>query len=366
MKKCWKINNSADSKQAEILLYGVISDESWYGDEVTPKAFRDELAALEGKDVLVRINSVGGDVFAAQAIYNTLKAYTGKVNAIIDGLAASAATIVMVAAENVVVPKNTMVMIHNPLTVLCGYYQSEELQKLSNTLDKVRDTIVNVYQDKTGDKCTEKQICELMDNETWLTGEEAIAYGFADSVVENSIDVAMNGNLVIVNGIQYNNLPNKAAFTKGFKGTIKNRMQNKGEEKDEMINNKEDLLKAYPDLCNVICAEAATAALATEQARITALDALDVAGNTTVNQIIAKAKVNGKTAEDIKDFVDIAVENAPEAKADQKQTGAAFMQQLVNGNKASGVEGVGAAPQIDQEQAERQSAIDYMTKKLNA
>ena len=95
-KKFWKIKNNADNDEesAELLLYGTIANETWWGDEVTPKQFADDIRSLGGKDIIVRINSGGGDVFAAQAIYNQLKSYAGNVDVVIDGICASAATII--------------------------------------------------------------------------------------------------------------------------------------------------------------------------------------------------------------------------------------------------------------------------------
>ena len=112
--KFWQFRNESSEEKAELLLYGEISNETWFGDEVTPKQFATDLQAMGGKDLIVHVNSPGGDVFAAHAIYNQLKAYSGQVTAYVDGLAASAATIITCAADKVVMPSNALFMIHNP------------------------------------------------------------------------------------------------------------------------------------------------------------------------------------------------------------------------------------------------------------
>ncbi|MEG2344201.1 MAG: Clp protease ClpP [Acidaminococcaceae bacterium] len=358
--KFWKIKNELKTAVAEILLYGQLSDVSWWNDEVTPRSFAKDLEALAGKDVLVRINSVGGDVFAAHAIFNMLKTYSGHVSVIVDGLAASAATIVMMAGERVTVPDNALVMIHNPRASLYGDYSADEMNKMSDYLQTIKTTIVNAYLSRCKEKCSAEELAAMMDAETWLTGADCINKGFADGISSESISMALNNNLLIVNSLQTDvtKVPNVKALKKLLPQVVINKKTQQEEREEMSIENVEELRKAYPEYCNEIEQEIRTSTLANETARITALDALDLAGNVVVNAIVAKAKATGKTAEEIKDFVDIAKENT--VRPDNANN---FLSVQVAGNKASGVDGVVGGPIIT-DADERNQALNYLAKKL--
>ena len=140
-RKFWNwVKNEGDRT---LFLNGEISDETWYEDSVTPKLFKQELEADEG-DISVWINSPGGDVFAASQIYNMLKNYSGKVTVKIDGLAASAASVIAMAGDEVMMSPVSMLMIHNPATVAIG--DSKEMQKAIEMLDEVKESIINAYE----------------------------------------------------------------------------------------------------------------------------------------------------------------------------------------------------------------------------
>ena len=162
----------------ELRLNGAISDETWFGDEVTPEQFRSELNAGTG-DISVWINSPGGDVFAASQIYNMLRAYRGKVTVRIDSLAASAASIVAMAGDEVQISPVGQIMIHNPQMFTGG--DSEELRTGARALDEIKESIINAYQLKT--KLPRKQLAQLMNDETWLNACRAIELGFADKII---------------------------------------------------------------------------------------------------------------------------------------------------------------------------------------
>lgn len=183
MKKFWNFRNSTE-KSAELLLYGVISDTSWWDDEVTPKQFAEDLKALGDIDELtVRINSPGGDVFAGQTIYSLIKAHKAKVTVCVDGLAASIASVIAMSGDTVIMPKNAMLMIHNPWA--WAYGNANDFRKMADDLDKIRESLIAVYQDKTG--MEREKIIEMLDAETWLTAAEAKEYGFADNVDEKRV-----------------------------------------------------------------------------------------------------------------------------------------------------------------------------------
>lgn len=164
-------------------LNGTIAEESWFDDDVTPKLFEDELKAGSG-DVTVWINSPGGDCVAAAQIYNMLKDYKGNVTVKIDGIAASAASVIAMAGAKVLMSPVSMLMIHNPMTVAMG--NVDEMQKAIEMLESVKDSIVNAYQLKTG--MTRAKISHLMDAETWMDANKAVELGFADDILFRDAD----------------------------------------------------------------------------------------------------------------------------------------------------------------------------------
>lgn len=189
-RKFWNWVKNEGEATRTLYLTGEISDETWFGDEVTPRMFKDELMAGSG-DITLWINSPGGDVFAAAQIYNMLMDYPGHVTVKIDGLAASAASVIAMAGSQVEMSPVAMMMIHNPITVAIG--DSKEMQKAIDMLAEVKESIVNAYEIKTG--LSRNKISRLMDAETWFNAKKAVELGFADSILytdektENDINV---------------------------------------------------------------------------------------------------------------------------------------------------------------------------------
>ena len=180
-RKFWNWIKNRDEGGAEmrtLFLNGEISDETWFGDEVTPGIFRAELEAGKGP-VSVWINSPGGDVFAAAQIYNMLMDYPYDVMVIIDGLAASAASVIAMAGTTVRMSPVAMMMIHNPATIAIG--DSEEMKKAVKMLDEVKESIMNAYEIKTG--LARDRISRLMDAESWFNAKKAVELGFADEIM---------------------------------------------------------------------------------------------------------------------------------------------------------------------------------------
>jgi ATP-dependent Clp protease protease subunit len=163
-----------------LTLNGTIAEESWFEDDVTPRMFRDELNAGAG-DVVIWINSPGGDCVAASQIYTMLMDYKGHITVKIDGIAASAASVIAMAGTEVLMAPTSLLMIHNPLTVAIG--DSEEMQKAIAMLDEVKESIINAYELKTG--MSRAKLAHLMDAETWMNANKAIELGFADGVLED-------------------------------------------------------------------------------------------------------------------------------------------------------------------------------------
>lgn len=185
MKKFWnwksrKIRDQAGEEVSERVLFlnGTIAEESWFDDDVTPELFREELNAGQG-NITAWINSPGGDCVAAAQIYNMLMDYKGDVTVKIDGIAASAASVIAMAGTKVLMGPVSMMMIHNPATIAFG--DTAEMQKAIEMLTSVKDSIMNAYEIKTGMSRT--RISHLMDAETWMDAHKAVELGFADDIL---------------------------------------------------------------------------------------------------------------------------------------------------------------------------------------
>ena len=185
VKKFWnwkkKVVNQENGQETEeriLFMNGVIAEESWFDDDVTPALFKDELNAGNG-DITLWINSPGGDCVAAAQIFNMLSEYPGKVTVKIDGLAASAASVIAMAGTEVWMSPVSMMMIHNPATIAWGDHT--EMKKAMELLDAVKESIINAYVRKTGQ--SRAKLSHLMDAETWMDANKAVELGFADDIL---------------------------------------------------------------------------------------------------------------------------------------------------------------------------------------
>lgn len=179
----WKSRKTVNQEKEEHIerileLNGTIAEESWFDDDVTPQLFKDELNSGEG-DVTVWINSLGGDCVAAAQIYNMLVAYKGNVTVKIDGIAASAASVIAMAGDKILMSPVSLMMIHNPITG--AYGDHEQMQKTIELLNEVKESIINAYVIKTG--LSRAKLSRLMDQETWMNATKAVELGFADDVI---------------------------------------------------------------------------------------------------------------------------------------------------------------------------------------
>ena len=182
-KKFWEWKNQIEqeSEQERVLeLYGQIAETSWFDDDVTPKMFRDELFAGKGP-VTIFLNSPGGDCIAASQIYTMLMDYKGDVTIKIDGIAASAASVIAMAGTKVLMAPTALMMIHNPMTMAYGNHA--EMEKAIEMLDEVKESIINTYEIKTG--MSRARLSHLMDAETWMNAAKAIELGFADDILRD-------------------------------------------------------------------------------------------------------------------------------------------------------------------------------------
>ena len=345
-KKFWQFRNMAGGS-AELLLYGDISDTSWWGDEVTPKQFAKELDALGAvSEIAVRINSGGGDVFAAQAIGNMLERNAAHVTACIDGVCASAATIVACHCDKVIAANDSTYMIHPVKMGLRGYMDAETLKQYIDALNTIRENIVTLYAKKT---CREKdEVAGWMDATSWWTGPQAKENGFVDELTDSEEDaVVENRNGVLfVNSINMN-LPfaeapqfvqdslaestaGRPANTKPAGQPGKQQEVQDMEEKD--IKTVDDLRKAYPALVDQIEQAAAETAANDERARIQSIEDMALPGSET---LAAEAKFTKPMSAE--DFAKAMVKNA-------KTQGAAYLAQVQKDAQESGVNAVTSTP----------------------
>jgi len=173
----------ASDAERTLYLEGVIAEESWFDDDVTPAAFKAELFSGSGP-ITVRINSPGGDCIAASQIYTMLMDYPSDVTVKVDGIAASAASVIAMAGTKVLMSPTSLMMIHNPLTIAIG--DSEEMRKAIQLLDEVKESIINAYELKTG--LSRTRLSHLMDGETWMNPKMALELGFCDEIMYQQQD----------------------------------------------------------------------------------------------------------------------------------------------------------------------------------
>ena len=343
--KFWDFIPGTETNPPEMLLYGPISSQqSWWEDRVTPQQFNKELAALgDVPEIVVRINSGGGDVFAANAIFTRLKDHTAKITVKIDGWAASAATIIAMAGDTIKIARNGVFMIHDPAMTVWDTFRAEDFEKMADELKVIKQSIVNTYAMKTGMGADE--IAALMSEEKWWTGDEAVTNGFCDelmfeeasTVVENSSKIVVNSTPIDISA--FKTVPKMLLNSPHNPGGLINisaAAKNKPKEEKEMaavenIGTVDALKAAYPDLVATIQNEAAAAATAAERSRIKAIE--DMAGGNYAD-IVSDAKfVNPCTAE----------QAAMKIIAEQNKQGGQYIQNRNADADASGVNGVAGA-----------------------
>lgn len=202
--KFWDVRAASDDNgkaAGEVYIYGPIVGNKWYDDDVTPKSLKKEIDALGDIETLyVRINSPGGSVFAGNAIYNIIRRVDAEVVVTIDGLAASAASIIAMSGDKVIIAKNGMLMIHDAWTFAIG--NAKELRKTADVLDQIQKALVAVYHDKTG--LPKNEIIAMLDEETWMDAEEAKKLGFVDQIDETKeVAASLRGDKLIVNDQEF-------------------------------------------------------------------------------------------------------------------------------------------------------------------
>ena len=183
MRKFWNwktVKNEEDVAERVLEFYGTIAEESWFDDDITPAMFKEELFSGSGP-VTIWLNSPGGDCFAASQIYAMLMDYKGPVTVKVDGIAASAASVIAMAGTEVLMAPTAMMMIHNPATIAMGDHK--DMEKAIEMLAEVKESIINAYELKTSQP--RKTLSRMMDEETWMNAVKAVELGFADGLIED-------------------------------------------------------------------------------------------------------------------------------------------------------------------------------------
>ena len=347
--KFWQFRNQADGS-AELLLYGSIaSEKSWYSDDVTPKQFAEDLAALGAvSNITVRINSGGGDVFAAVEIGNLLEQHPATVTARVGGVCASSATIVASHCNKVIAANDSTYMVH-PVSMYCGYANAADLQKYLEALATIKENIISLYAKKTGR--TKDEVTAWMDAESWWTGPQAKENGFVDELTDEETNATYEnrGGVLFVNSVSMGADFDKAPeFVRNrVKRVVNNQpagQPGKQQEVQDMdpkdsIKTVDDLRKAYPTLVDQI--EQATRTAATEAAtnaerkRIKDLEDMALTGS---EKLLAEAKYDKPMSAE--DFAKALVKNA-------KTQGATYLAQVKQDAEGSGVNGVTNTPPAD-------------------
>ena len=187
-KKFWEMTQTSNNS-ADVNIDGEIVSYKWDDSDTTGASFRDDLKELgDVKTINLHINSPGGSVFEGISIYNQLKQNKATVNVYVDGLAASIASVIAMSGDTIFMPENSMMMIHNPWTMTMG--NAKELRKQADDLDRVGQQSVKTYLAKADGKIDETNLKQLMDDETWLSADEAVGYGLADEVIDANKAVA--------------------------------------------------------------------------------------------------------------------------------------------------------------------------------
>lgn len=367
--KFWNIASTGDDT-GEILLYGdVVSRQPvdwWTGEPVsgqfiTPEGFQEDLAAVRDKaEITIKINSCGGDLYTGIAIHNAIKGLPGAKTVIVEGIAASAASVIACAGDDVQVYPGSMIMIHGVSGLLMDYYDLTDLKKLQKDFDASERAIAEIYHAKTG--IAVDQLRTMMTKETWMVGKEAVEKGFANTLIEGEEPAALlsaDKKVLLVAGIHHD----VGAFRR-FPGVIpiSNSITPAHAEDDNKTGNKPtnqkevkpmtaaELRAQHGDIIAQIEREAADAArtnaIAEERARLQAIDEIEASIGDA--QLIADAKYGEKpmTAEQL----------ALAAMKKQAALGTKHLNDVKKDNKDSGAAGVGAAPNGGEEGSETDDA----------
>ena len=369
MSKSWILNWVRESDQVtDLYIYDYISHEKSYdrdkgtpGPEVTAQEIVDQLAGITTPEIVVHINSGGGDATEGVAIAQAFKDARAKgrrISCQIDGLCASAAVNVALACDPVRIPRNAYMMIHDPAYFQAGLFTAPELRKSADQLDAVKRGIVSGYAQRTG--LSDREITRMMAAETWMTGEEAVAAHFADELLEESISIQrdtatqnllLNGRMV--NSVAFDSLPEPLKAAELEKPTK--------EENTLEINNMEDLRTAYPDLCDQLENAARQEGQNAERER---LQAIDQVANAVAPEMLNAAKYQDPI--DAKELLFRAAKEGQLVNRSGASVLAAMAQDAQMVNTVGGFANSGTTPGMTAEQMKQLEAETAAKKAFNA
>ena len=216
INRFWNFVRDSDTGSSTLYLDGVIAEETWFQDDITPAAFRKELYAGEG-DITVYLNSPGGCVFAASQLYTMLIEYPYDVTVKVDGIAASAASVVAMAGTTVLMAPTALLMLHNPFSFVMG--DTAEMQKAIAMLEEVKESIITAYFIKTG--LPQDELARMMDAETWISANRAVALGFADGLLLRNSDAGDPGRSGEIANVLHSFVYSRSAITNSLLDKLK-------------------------------------------------------------------------------------------------------------------------------------------------
>lgn len=333
MKQFWNIQTEGQSSHID--LFGFVGGSKEFNDGFNETDFLNELRAIpETNDLTISINSFGGSVYTALSIYSLLKKHKGSISFRVDGVAMSAATIITsVPNARVIMPRGSMMMIHK---VSVGIYgNADDLKKTVEDIEKLEQNVLEIYAEKTGKSVD--AIRMLLDNETYFTAEEAVAFGLADEVDEQQeVRNRIDGEIIFINGLEvqahyFDKVP-KSFFKPGAK------------KKEVPLMNLETLKSDYPELFQAIRNEALAEGAAKERARIQSIEEIAMAGH---EQLVNAAKFDGITTAEM---LAIQMVKAEKAKAITRLANLALDAKDLEGTHDAG--NVGNVEEKDDSQAQ--------------
>ena len=286
----WNIADTGDDS-AEILLYGdivtAVPKDWWTGDDkpgqwITPEGFQEDLERVKDKkNITIKINSCGGDLYTGIAIHNALKALTGHKTVIVEGIAASAASVIMCAGDEVQIYPGSMVMIHGVSGVIYDYLTLDDLKKLQKSVDAAERAIAQIYTVKTGIEV--ETLRGMMTRETWMVGNEAVEKGFADTLLdeedEPTVEASVDRKVLLVAGIRHDvhgfHIPDSIRVSNQIQTGQRPEGNKKIRKEENSIMTLEELRAQYPELVSQIESAARNSAIADERARLQAIEEIE-------------------------------------------------------------------------------------------
>lgn len=345
--KFWNMAKS-ENGHADIYLEGDIVSEQpidWWGDAIagnyiTPEGFREDLESIgDADDITIHINSCGGDVYTSIAIYNAIKSLGKDVTTVVDGVALSGGSVIAMAGSTIEMYPGSLMMIHPVSVSAFGMYNSTDLKKIESAADAMDEAIATIYSNRTGKTVDECK--ELMNDETWMTGQKAVDNGFADKVIDGEVDIEFENKskILFVNKVRIDaknfKVPEGIKRVKNVPKKAKN-AKNKGEKGEPKKMDLKELKEKYPDLVNEIKIEATNA----ERNRIKEID--EIASNISDADAIKEAKYG----ENPTNAATLAFNYLKKAK----NLGQQFVRGLENGAETSGANKVTAVPTSNPEE----------------